>query len=151
VVLRSESDAPLVAEWRHRVAGCPIVAVLPTLRPALVERVIAAGAAGVIGCCANPEELAETVHAAIAGKTVLPYDVVRGLTADAERARGVSTEERAWLKALADGATVADLAGRFAYSERQLYRRLGALYGRLGAGGKTEALLRAERAGLLDD
>lgn len=151
MVLRSESDAPLVAEWRHRLAGCPIVAVLPTLRVALVQRVIAAGAAGVVGCCADPEELAETVHAAIAGKTVLPCEVVRALTADAERPRGVSTQERAWLKALAAGATVADVARRFAYSERQLYRHLGALYARLGASGKTEALLRAERAGLLDD
>ena len=127
------------------------MAVLPTLRVALVERVFAAGASGVVACCANPEELAETVHAAVAGKTVLPSDVVRGLTADAERTGAVSAEERAWLKALADGATVADLSRRFAYSERQLYRRLGALYARLGAGGKTEALLRAERAGLLAD
>ncbi len=40
----------------------------------------------------------------------------------------VSPEEREWLAALADGASVSDLAARFSYSERAVYRRLASLY-----------------------
>jgi DNA-binding NarL/FixJ family response regulator len=150
VVLRAESEASLIAEWRARFMRCPIVAVLPSLQATLVERVFAAGASGVVACCADPREFTEMVQAAIEGKTVLPCELVRQLAGKAEGTSALSLTERRWLKALAEGCTVCDLARRSAYSERQMHRRLGAVYARLGARGKTEALLRAERAGLLD-
>jgi DNA-binding NarL/FixJ family response regulator len=55
-----------------------------------------------------------------------------------------------WLQALASGETVAELSLRLGYSEREMYRRLRRLYSRIGATGRTDALLRASRWGLLD-
>jgi DNA-binding NarL/FixJ family response regulator len=123
---------------------------LPSLHATLVERVFAAGASAVVGCCADPREFTEMIRAAIEGKTVLPCELIRQLMGEAEGASALSLKERHWLKELAEGCTVCDLAHRWAYSERQMYRRLRAVYGRLGARSKTQALLRAERAGLLD-
>jgi DNA-binding NarL/FixJ family response regulator len=61
----------------------------------------------------------------------------------------LSETERAWLRRLAAGGTVAGLARDCAYSEREMYRRLSDLYTRLGGRTRTEALLLAERHGLL--
>lgn len=58
--------------------------------------------------------------------------------------------ERAWLRELAQGSTVTALARTAGYSEREMYRLLAKLYTRLAATGRTEALLAAERWGLLD-
>jgi DNA-binding NarL/FixJ family response regulator len=58
--------------------------------------------------------------------------------------------EQAWLRRLAAGGTVAGLARGCGYSEREMYRRLSDMYSRLGARTRTEALLLAERFGLLD-
>lgn len=150
VVVHVEDDARLVGGWAERVA-CPIVALVPNLSPRCVKRVLSFGASSVIGCCATPEELLATLDSAIAGRTVLPSAVIRELAADAGQRESVTPQERAWLKALATGATVCELACQSCYSERQLYRRLQALYQRLGARRRTDALLLAERAGLLGD
>ena len=61
----------------------------------------------------------------------------------------LSARDVAWLRALADGVTVASLARASGYSQREMYRLLSALYARLGVDSRTEALLRADRAGLL--
>jgi DNA-binding CsgD family transcriptional regulator len=54
------------------------------------------------------------------------------------------------LRHLADSGTVASLARTVGYSEREMYRLLGGVYARLGASNRTEALLLAERWGLLE-
>lgn len=54
-----------------------------------------------------------------------------------------------WLAALASGSTVARLANETGYSERVMFRRLADLYGRLGVSGRAEAIVAAERLGLL--
>ena len=55
-----------------------------------------------------------------------------------------------WLRALAAGATVHQLAERIGYSEREMYRLLRAVYDRLGVPNRTQALVWATRQGILD-
>jgi DNA-binding CsgD family transcriptional regulator len=62
----------------------------------------------------------------------------------------LDVEEVTWLRSLAAGETVAELSLRLGYSERELYRRLRRLYSKMGASGRTDALLRAVRWGLLE-
>ena len=98
----------------------------------------------------TPEELITTIDNAVNGRTLLPSDVARRMAQKrVEEPEGLSAEEVGWLRALAGGRTVTELAKEKAYSERHLHRRLKAVYARLGVAGRTEALLRAERAGLL--
>jgi DNA-binding CsgD family transcriptional regulator len=62
----------------------------------------------------------------------------------------LTVEELTWLRSLAAGETVTELSLSLGYSERELYRRLRRLYTRMGASGRTDALLRAVRWGLLE-
>ena len=104
---------------------------------------------------ALPAESAEddiviAVKAAHRALSCLPTTAARTLTgALEERAPALTNNERVWLRALAESVTVASLARSSGYSEREMYRLLGELYRRLGVSTRTEALLRADRLGLL--
>jgi DNA-binding CsgD family transcriptional regulator len=54
-----------------------------------------------------------------------------------------------WLKALASGGTVAALAQANEFSEREMYRLIGALYSKLGASNRSEAVALAKQRGLI--
>ena len=62
----------------------------------------------------------------------------------------ITGDEAEWLRALADGATVAALAERIGYSERETFRMLGELYAKVGVRNRTEAIIWATRHGVLD-
>jgi len=104
---------------------------------------------------ALPAESAEddiviAVKAAHRALSCLPTAAARVLTgALEERTPSLTDNERVWLRALAESVTVASLARSCGYSEREMYRLLGELYRRLGVTTRTEALLRADRLGLL--
>jgi DNA-binding NarL/FixJ family response regulator len=91
--------------------------------------------------------------AAIRGQSLLPAEVVRALASPgptAERGQGApSVREIEWLRELANGVTVARLAGRAGYSERAMFRLLRELYARLRVHNRTEALMLARERGWL--
>lgn len=110
-----------------------------------------AGATGVITPLDEPQDVLAALRGAGRGQTVLARSVVQALCRPpALRQPSLSEAEHAWLRRLAAGGTVAGLARSCGYSEREMYRRLSAVYTRLGARTRTEALLAAERSGLLD-
>jgi DNA-binding NarL/FixJ family response regulator len=89
-------------------------------------------------------------RAAASGSMLLPREIARQMCRrTVAPAPEVSSLERAWLRYLAGSGTVTGLARASGYSEREMYRLLGALYRRLGAANRTEALLLAERWGML--
>ena len=53
------------------------------------------------------------------------------------------------LRELARGTTVGRLAADVGYSERMMFRLLRELYARLGAGNRTDALVKAQAKGWL--
>jgi DNA-binding CsgD family transcriptional regulator len=63
----------------------------------------------------------------------------------------VGGEEQSWLRSMAGGMTVADLAESVGYSERAMFRLLRDLYRRIGVKNRTEALIWASRNSLLSD
>ncbi len=110
----------------------------------------AAGASGVIPRGSAPETVLLALCASSFGLRVVPDDDVAAPARPERRVvTDMSDEERGWLRGLASGQTVAALAHRSAYSERELYRRLGRLYRKLGATGRVEAMLKASSWGLL--
>ena len=113
---------------------------------------VRAGAAGVLDPATELEHAVEVVAAAADGLVLVPDHVARALTSGREptHAPSVSDTERSWLRRLGSGGTVSALAADAAYSEREMYRLLRKLYTRLQAETRTEALLQAERWGLLD-
>jgi DNA-binding NarL/FixJ family response regulator len=98
---------------------------------------------------------------ALRGVSVLPTAVLRTLTEPvrptpdsedeprARRQQSLAPHEIAWLRDLANGATVAQLAKQAGYSERAMFRLLRQVYARLQVRNRTQALLHARQQGWL--
>jgi DNA-binding NarL/FixJ family response regulator len=129
-------------------AACVVLVDHPT--PARYRELLATCTA-VLPESAAEEDVAVAVAGAWRALSCLPTEAARTLSGAPGVGAGVALTPRevAWLRALADGATVGSLARAAGYSQREMYRLLAGLYARLGTTGRTEALLRADRAGLL--
>lgn len=146
-------DYDLVVDLR---AGSPRSVVITLLDPADAEAVAAslrAGATGAVGLFSSSEEVALAIEAASESKVVIPTELARSMmktSLSKVDTRTLSAFDIECLGALAGGEKVANLAERFNYSEREMYRRLKRLYNRMSVSGRTEALLLAARWGLID-
>ena len=155
MVVTSDDEASLatVEGLQRRVPEVRSVALLQAVDTRRYARALARCTAAV-PMEAELDELVATVWAASRGRTLLPGPVARELAARAETSESVpdlSDQQVRWLRALASSATVTSLAKSAGYSEREMYRLLSALYARLGVTTRTEALLRADRWGLLQE
>jgi DNA-binding NarL/FixJ family response regulator len=136
-------------------AGAVVVALLPDPTPEAHAHAYGHGAAGTVDWNADPEEIVASLDAALEGRTRLPIEVTRVLAAEWPNLHAprpeIDEDEADWLVALATGTTVARLADDTGYSERALFRKLHDLYDRLGVTSRAEAIVTAERLGLLHD
>jgi DNA-binding NarL/FixJ family response regulator len=134
------------------VDDVPLVHVVDDATSEASAEALRLGATGVIALDAELSQVIGVVRAAADGQTLLPRQVARSLCrSQVGPVPQLLTKERDWLRHLADCGTVAGLARTVGYSEREMYRLLGGVYARLGASNRTEALLLAERWGLLED
>ena len=91
-----------------------------------------------------------TVEATVGGQAVMPAAVAAVLAEpQAVSARGPSVDQLSWLRQLANGATVVQLADRAGYSERAMFRLLRSLYRQMGVRTRLQAIMRAQEAGWL--
>jgi DNA-binding NarL/FixJ family response regulator len=151
--LLSSDDWTLLARMREARADTMVIAVLSDASTRSHVEAILGGAIAAVTRDALPETVRKVFDAAVAGKSVLPVEVVRGLiTSQAlqdEDEWVPSPQEVGWLRELALGTTVARLADRAGYSERAMFRLLRNLYIQMGARNRTEALFRAHERGWL--
>ncbi len=140
---------------RTRLGGRPdlsIITLVPVASPAACRRAFRAGAAAAVSQDAELDEIAAAVTATTKGLAVVPRLVAEGVAEPADpppAAVRISDAEICWLQRLAEGTSVLELAHESSYSERVMYRRLAVLYRRLGASGRTQALVSAARMGLI--
>ncbi|MEV0284761.1 response regulator transcription factor [Kribbella sp. NPDC050820] len=132
---------------------CIVIALTSDESVETGTRAIQVGARSVVARAASADVLKRTVLATEDGQAVLPAAVCRALvTATATppaTGPSLSSDEISWLRDLAAGRTVARLALRAGYSERAMFRLLNALYRKLGARSRTEAIVRASELGWL--
>ena len=172
---REPSDPPAAPDdpghhaRAHHVPRAHVVHVVHVVPELTVDEVAVAlrgGALAVVALNTPLEVAVRTVRAAAEGFSLLPHHIARELAAATSHApRGtpgqlvaqadgrvvaqVAPHERAWLRALAGGSTVAELVQAAGSPQEQVHRALGRLYQRLGAANRTQALLHAQRLGLL--
>jgi DNA-binding NarL/FixJ family response regulator len=145
-------DWSLLAELCRTSRELVVVALLADASTEAYVRAILAGAAVAVPRAAPPDHVRRAFEEAVKGVSVLPTEVVRALSMSREDRSGappLPTNEVEWLRTLARGVTVAQLAHRNGYSERAMFRLLRNLYDRLGVKGRTEALMLANRRGWL--
>jgi DNA-binding NarL/FixJ family response regulator len=146
----SREEVERVAVLRSCAGGLIAVAVLPDGSPNGFREALETGVDSAVTRSAPLERIVEVVEAALHHRTVLPTDVAQRLARRSPAHPDVDGDQAEWLRALARGETVEQLADAAGYSERAMYRQLRRLYSTLGAGNRTEALLQALRRGLID-
>lgn len=130
-----------------------VIALLEDATAGSFRRALRLGLAGAVPRDAPPEEIVSVAHAALDGATLLPCAIARQLArcGGMDEPVPLSDCETGWLRALAEGATVAKLAEAARYSERQMHRLIADVYRQIGADNRQQALLYAARCGILDD
>lgn len=154
LTIRSASDWQVVREVLTVNPGVKLIALLVDPTPDRHAEALRAGAHGVVPWEATPETILAVMQAALDGNALLPTSVAQAIAGSGPALydpEWVTEEEIGWLKLLATGTTVQQLADKIGYSERALYRMLHGLYGRMRVSNRTEAILQASRWGLLDD
>jgi DNA-binding NarL/FixJ family response regulator len=144
----------LLRRARAADARAVLVALVGSADARAIRSALLDGATAAVSVDAPLDELIQVVTVALAGKVVLDPPVAealaRGCLGPALLECAVSDPEVDWLRGLARGDTVAELAEAAAFSEREMYRQLGALYERLGAANRTQAIVRAAQLGLIE-
>lgn len=149
LTVTSGGDVELIRDLAsHR--GITVVALLRTVTAARYASVLAAGAAGAVDWAASAAEIVEALKAALDGRCLLPLEVARSLAATGGRESRLTAAEFDWLRSLSQGVKVASLAERYHYSEREMFRRLRGLYGRLGVDGRHQAISKAAELSLME-
>ncbi|MGW5786484.1 response regulator [Streptomyces sp. NPDC003757] len=139
------SGLDAAAELRERVPGCRVLILTTFGRPGYLRRAMEAGAAGFLVKDGPVEELAGVIRRVLAGETVVdPALAAAALSAGPNPLTGRECDV---LRASADGATVADIAGALHLSESTVRNYLSAAIGKTATRNRAEALRAARQRG----
>jgi DNA-binding NarL/FixJ family response regulator len=154
VTVRSATDWQTLRQALALNPSLKLIALLVDATPERHAEALRCGAHGVVGWEAAPEVVLAVVGAALEDKTLLSTPVAQAIAATGPGLydpEWITADEVQWLRMLAAGATVQQIADKAGYSERALYRLLHGLYGRMRVSNRTEAILQASRWGLLEE
>lgn len=148
LTLRSARDWKLLERVCAVDRGQAVIALLEDESPVVGARAVRFGARSVLPRDVDVTTLLRTVDATIGGQAVMPISVAETLAGDPRDVeRAPSTEQLSWLRQLAGGMTVAQLADQAGYSERAMFRLLQGLYRQLGVKTRLQAIMHAKEAG----
>jgi DNA-binding NarL/FixJ family response regulator len=131
-----------------------------------IRALLAAGARGVLPDDSSLEEVVAAVEAAAAGLVIVPSEQVRELVGprpavasardfagtpgrSESRRPALTPREREILAMLAEGLPNKSIASRLGISDHTVKTHLEAIFDKLGASSRAEAVARAVRSGLL--
>jgi DNA-binding NarL/FixJ family response regulator len=128
-----------------------IIALLDDMSVPSHVRALTAGAVAALPRDAAPPLIRQVFEVILSGRSLLPIAVLRSLVRKSAEPDidKPSPREREWLRDLASGMTINQLASKAGYSERMMFRLLRDLYSRFGARTKVEALMLARENGWL--
>ncbi len=155
VTLESEPDWVMLARLCDRQSIGVVIALVTEDSTASGVRAMRAGARSVVGRHVTVDVLRRTVDAVVDGQAVMPASVAAVLATEVlqETAASpdLSPDQLSWLRRLAAGSTVAQLANEVGYSERAMFRLLKSMYQQMGVPNRVQAIVRAQEQGWLRD
>jgi DNA-binding NarL/FixJ family response regulator len=153
ITLYSPEDWTMMRELVAANQDLIVVALLTDSSTQAYVQAVRSGAATAVPRDAPVDTVRRVFEEALVGRCVLPIQVVKLLAAEhvdsVQNSRRIPSKEINWLRELANGSTVAELAEKNGYSERAMFRLLRNLYARMNVRTRTEALIKANREGWL--
>lgn len=150
---------PLLLEQRPHRDTTPVVVLLDDLDGEAGARALRAGARAVLPRHASPEEIRAAVRAAATGLASLPAALATAVlddkSGDGTRApadtgdRALTPREREILTLLGEGLANKEIGARLGISEHTVKTHLAAIYEKLGASNRAEAVATGLRRGLV--
>ena len=128
----------------------PVLALTTFDDRALVRRCLEAGASAYLLKDIHPDDLANAVRLLVAGETLIPGDLARGLVAkgrDEPLTEPLSPRQQEVLELIAAGLTNREIAERLFLSEGTVKNVVSEIYARLNVRDRVQAVLKA-REGL---
>ncbi|MFG1806336.1 response regulator [Streptomyces sp. NPDC049040] len=147
IELPGRSGLDAAAELRRRLPECQVLILTTFGRPGYLRRAMEAGAAGFLVKDGPVEELAGAIRRVLRGERVI--DPALAAAALSAGPSPLTPREQDVLNAAADGATVADIAGRLFLSESTVRNYLSAAIGKTGTRNRMEAVRTARQNGWL--
>lgn len=113
-----------------------------------IARALKSGATGAVTKNLSNEELADAIRAAARGERMLSAEIEASLS-EAESNNGLTARQREVLDSIMRGLSNDDIAGMLGISKARVKQHLAALYQKLGAANRAEAVAIALRRQLL--
>lgn len=113
-----------------------------------IARAMKCGATGAVTKNLSNEELADAIRATARGERMLSAEIEASLS-EAESDNGLTTRQREVLDSITRGLSNDDIAGMLGISKVRVKQHLAALYQKLGAANRAEAVAIALRRQLL--
>jgi two-component system, NarL family, response regulator YdfI len=150
-VLLLEVEAGQEYDWRALAdLPIPVVLLLDPSNSAVFNSVLRAGIRGVLSGDATPQEIESALQAVYVGLVVTAPEFLAGLHPAAdELAEPLSERELEVLDLLAEGLSNKLIAHRLSISEHTVKTHVAAIFAKLGASSRTEAVSQAIRRGLV--
>lgn len=147
IELPGRSGLDVIEDVARVLPDCAIIVVTTFGRPGYLRRALASGAKGFLVKDDPVGDLAASIRRVLAGDIVVnPLLAAQALSASANP---LTDRERQVLSASADGATIADIAGRLHLSSRTVRNYLSSAIGKTATRNHAEALSLARDRGWL--
>lgn len=149
MAIRDRGDLHWVVDLTEAEPDSVVVTVVEDHRGDIVRDSLAAGASGAVSHEADVADVLSALNTALTQSPMLPAAMAGVHTADGHEQEPLCLEsyELDWLQAMARNTSVARLGRLAGFSEREMYRRLEAVYYKMGVSNRNEALLKASRLG----
>ncbi len=124
----------------------------------IVAAALEAGACGYLVKDCSIDEIAEAVRLAVDGDTAISRQFAASMLAEGRRLdqepdppveRVISVREAEVLQLVADGCTTSEVAGNLFISQKTVKNHLAAVFQKLDAHDRTQAVVRAVRMGII--
>ncbi|MEV5572949.1 response regulator transcription factor [Spirillospora sp. NPDC052269] len=147
IEMPNRTGLDVAADLRRDLPSCRVLIVTTFGRPGYLRRAVEAGARGFLVKDGPIEDLVSAIRRVLAGEQVV--DPALATAALSVGPNPLTDRERDVLAAAADGATVADIAGRLHLSESTVRNYLSSAIGKTGSRNRIEAVGAARQNGWL--
>ena len=147
----SEADVVLRDDLPEGSEGPGAVPTVVLSEEPLTSRLFRRGVHAILPHDASAEQIVAALHAASAGLIAIPVEASSLMTpaASESEAESLTPREMETLEMLAEGLSNKQIAARLHISEHTAKFHVNSILGKLGAGTRTEAVMRGLRSGLL--